>query len=137
MATLYTYQKVTDKFTTHTLHEPDYQETEAHITELCTIDGQTYVSVPDTVTLPDQPETVKKTLQKIAPDDALKLKIKNTSRHVRLINDRVIERIREQYSVNDEIKMLRLAPSVESAAYNDYVEECRTWGQNEKKKLGV
>ena len=49
MAKIYKYQKITDQFTTHCLVEPDYNllETEDRITELCTIDGVTYVSVPE------------------------------------------------------------------------------------------
>jgi cell division protein FtsL len=56
---------------------------------------------------------------------------------VQLINDRVVSKIREVYSLNDEIKMIRLSPSEESTAYNDYVEECRDWGRTEKARLGL
>lgn len=52
------------------------------------------------------------------------------------IDAMVVAKIREQYSVEDEIKMLRLAPSPESAAWNDYVEECLEWGRRERKKMG-
>jgi hypothetical protein len=40
-------------------------------------------------------------------------------------------------SQNDEIKMLRISPSEESTAYNEYVESCRAWGRTKKAKLGV
>lgn len=53
------------------------------------------------------------------------------------INAEVVGMIRMRYSVDDEIKMLRLAPSDESSAYNDYVEECRAWGRGEKAGLGL
>ena len=69
--------------------------------------------------------------------DELKEKIKSATPHVRLINQRVVEKIREKYSEDDEFKMLRLAPSDESALYNDYVEECRALGRKEKGKLGL
>lgn len=65
------------------------------------------------------------------------LEIKATSPHVRLINQRVRERIAERYTLTDEIKLLRLAPSPESAVYNDYVEACRQWGHDEKATLGL
>jgi len=137
MAKIYKYQKITDQFTTHCLVEPDYNllETEDRITELCTIDGITYVSVPDNITLPEQPEQI--TVEEVELTDELKESIKSASPHVQLINDRVVAKIREIYSLNDEIKMIRLSPSEESAAYNEYVEACREWGRVAKANLGL
>lgn len=54
-----------------------------------------------------------------------------------IINAQVVAKIRERYSVDDEIKMLRVAPAPESAAWNDYVESCLEWGRCEKAKLGL
>jgi len=137
MARIYSYQKIIDEYTTYTIVEPDYEllETEDRITELCTIDGLTYASVPDSMQLPTQPECID--LQEVMVTDELKAKIKAASPHVRLINQRVEAMVRERYSTGDEFKMLRLAPSDESAAYNEYAEECRAWGRGEKTKLGL
>jgi len=137
MTKIYKYQKVQDAYTTHCLVEPDYNllETEDRITELCTIDGITYVSVPDSIILPAQPEQI--TVEEVVLTDELKAAIKSASPHVQLINDRVVSKIREVYSLNDEIKMIRLSPSEESTAYNEYVETCRAWGKTEKARLGV
>jgi hypothetical protein len=137
MTKIYKYQKVQDAYTTHCLVEPDYNllETEDRITELCTIDGVTYVSVPDSITLPEQPEQI--TVEEVELTDELKESIKSASPHVQLINDRVVSKIREVYSLNDEIKMIRLSPSEESAAYNEYVESCRDWGRVAKANLGL
>ena len=137
MTKIYKYQKVTDAYTTHCLVEPDYNllETEDKITELCTIDGVTYVSVPDSITLPEQPEQI--TVEEVELTDELKESIKSVSPHVQLINDRVVSKIREVYSLNDEIKMIRLSPSEESTAYNEYAEACREWGRVAKANLGL
>ena len=137
MVKIYKYQKITDNYTTYCLVEPDYNllETEDRITELCTIDGITYVSVPDSITLPEQPEQI--TVEEVVLTDELKAAIKSESPHVQLINERVVAKIREIYSLNDEIKMIRLSPSEESTAYNDYVEECRDWGRAAKANLGL
>jgi hypothetical protein len=137
MAKIYKYQKITDQFTTYCLVEPDYNllETEDRITELCTIDGVTYVSVPDSIILPEQPEQI--TVEEVELTDELKESIKSASPHVQLINDRVVSKIREVYSLNDEIKMIRLSPSAESTAYNEYVESCRDWGRVAKANLGL
>jgi hypothetical protein len=137
MTKIYKYQKVQDAYTTHCLVEPDYNllETEDRITELCTIDGITYVSVPDSIILPAQPEQI--TVEEVVLTDELKAAIKSESPHVQLINERVVAKIREIYSLNDEIKMIRLSPSEESAAYNEYVESCRDWGRVAKANLGL
>jgi hypothetical protein len=137
MPIIYKYQKITDQFTTHCLVEPDYNllETEDRITELCTIDGVTYVSVPDSIILPAQPEQI--TVEEVVLTDELKAAIKSESPHVQLINERVVAKIREIYSLNDEIKMIRLSPSAESTAYNEYVEACRDWGRVAKARLGL
>lgn len=136
MAKIYRYRKIIDDITTHCLLEPDYApEAEDRITELCTLDGYTYVSVPDGIALPDQPEQIS--VESVELTDDLKEAIKKASPHVALINERVVNMIRERYSVDDEIKMLRIGPSEETAAYNTYTEECRAWGRSEKLKLGL
>lgn len=137
MTKIFRYQKIISAITTHALLEPDYGEQEMRVTELCDLDGWTYVGVPSEIELPPQPENISNTLTEVALDDEMKMRIKNASTHVQLINSRVVEKIRAQYSVEDEIKMLRLAPSAESAVYNDYVESCRAWGRSEKAKLGL
>jgi hypothetical protein len=137
MTKIYKYQKVQDAYTTHCRVEPDYNllETEDRITELCTIDGITYVSVPDSIILPAQPEQI--TVEEVVLTDELKAAIKSESPHVQLINERVVAKIREIYSLNDEIKMIRLSPSEEPTAYNEYVEACREWGRVAKANLGL
>ena len=108
-------------------------------TELATIDGTTYVALPDGATLPtDQPRQIAASIvNPVTLTARLVVDLKAASPHVRLINERVRARIAERYSMADEIKMLRLAPSVESAAYNAYVELCREWGADQKVALGV
>lgn len=60
----------------------------------------------------------------------------------RLIDEQVVGYIRAKYSLEDEIKFLRIelfskAPDPEASAYNAYVEECRAWGRGEKHRLGL
>ncbi len=135
MAKIYAYQIATDEFTSYRAREPHYAPGDERITELCTIGGTTYISVPDSVTLPDQP--VQVVLTEVVLTDELRSQIKAASPHVSLINSRIVEMIRLRYNIEDEIKMLRLAPSDESTAYNAYAEECRAWGRGEKAKFGL
>lgn len=132
---IYSYQKHIDSLRTVEIALPTGESHQRIGTELATINGVTYVYLPDTATLPDQPIEID-----VAPatlTDSLKDAIKAASPHVRLINTRIVEMIRLRYSMEDEIKLLRLAPSDESTAYNDYAEECRAWGRGEKAKFGL
>lgn len=135
MAKIYSYPIITDEFTSYRVREPHYEQDSKRVTELCTISGLTYISVPDDVMLPPQPGQVVLTEAVLTP--ALAAEIKALSPHILLINQRVSDKIRERYSMNDEIKLLRIAPSDESTAYNDYAEECRAWGRGEKAKFGL
>jgi hypothetical protein len=107
------------------------------ITELCTIDDMTYISMPNDMILPEQPTIIANTLQEVLLIDDLKSQIKKLSPHVRLINQRVQEKIRKKYTESDEFKMLRISPSDETTVYDTYVNECCAWGQTEKAKLGL
>jgi hypothetical protein len=137
MPTIYKYLKISGQYTTYILAEPDYEllGLEDRITELCTIDGVTYISVPDGITLPEQPEQI--TVEEVALTDELTAAIRLASPHVQLIDERVVMKIREKYSVNDEIKLIRQGASDDFTAYNDYVETCRAWGAAAKARLGV
>lgn len=109
--------------------------------ELATLaDGRTIVVIFGSHALPeDQPKEISGSIE-VLPlplSDALRSEIKSVSPHVRLIDQRVIEQIRSRYSVDDEIKLLRLAPSQETSAWNAYVEDCRAWGRAQKSALGL
>lgn len=91
--------------------------------------------MPDTAELPDQPVEID--VAPVTLTDALRDQIKAASPHVRLINQQVEDKIRERYSLGDEIKLLRIAPSDETAAWNEYVEDCRQWGREQKAALGL
>jgi len=136
MASIIKYRKVIADNTTYQLIEPDYAPGAAQCTELCTIAGETYVSVPASVTLPPQPKQL--TIQTVTLTLALRDQIKAASPHVRLINERVVEKIREKYSLNDEIKMTWKDPTLPDVqAYRTYVATCVAEGQSQKAALGL
>ncbi|WP_299009902.1 hypothetical protein [uncultured Caulobacter sp.] len=131
MASIVAYQKASDAWTTYSLIGVE------GAVELCTIDGVTYVSIPDDGDLHDQPEEIAGSVAVIEPSDELIDAICDASPHVALIRDRVVEMIAQRYSLTDEIKLLRTAPSPAFDAYNDYVEICRAWGRSQKAALGL
>lgn len=140
MPSLTAYRKHIDYMYTRELRLPEGERNERLGTELCTIDGVTYVSLPDGAVLPtEQPTEIQASIQMLPTplSDALRDEIKAASPHVRLINERVRAAIAERYSLADEIKLLRTAPSPEMQAYDAYAEECRAWGRAEKARLGL
>lgn len=103
--------------------------------ELAEVDGWYYVSVPATAQLPEQPAEIE--WQAVTLDAGLKASITANSRAVQLINQGVVDQIRAMYSVDDELKLLRTAPSAEFEAYNEHAEACRAWGREQKAALGL
>lgn len=107
-------------------------------TELATIEDVTYVHVPDGADLPaEQPAEIAASIQPVTLTADLRRAIEDASPHVALIRARVAEKIAEQYSIGDEIKLLRTAPSAEFELYNAFVEDCRAWGRAQKAQLGL
>ena len=132
MAYIVSYQKFITKDTTKQLDAPE------GLVELCTIDGVTYVSVPDDEDLPiNQPDEIADTVQTVVMTDDLRELIKSQSTHVQLIDERVKAKIAERYSLSDELKEIRNSSSPSFAVYADYVEDCRQWGSEQKAALGL
>ena len=121
MAKTYKYRKIINEVTTLCLVEPDYEllKLKERVQVLGELDGFTYVEVPDSVTLPaEQPVLLIE-----ANFEADK------------IDAQTVEKIRARYTVNDEIKMLRLGASKEADEWNAYVEKCRAEGKAAKELL--
>jgi len=90
--------------------------------------------------LPEQPFNLDVTMEAVTLTDELRTEIKAVSPHVRLINARVVEKIRAKYSENDEFKMLRVkadGEQIQSKEYSKHVESCTAWGLTEKGKMGL
>lgn len=104
------------------------------------MDGRTVVALLDGFELPaNQPAAIAASIEVLPqplPAD-LRDAIKQASPHVRLINARVTDAIAQRYSISDELKLMRTAPSLEMDAYNAYAEDCRAWGRAEKAQLGL
>lgn len=142
------YRKHQGQYTTYALNEPDYQDDSEKCTELATIEGITYVHVPDSVTLPDQPEQI--TVEEVTLTPELREEIKAASPHVRLSYKRLQERIRSRYSLEDEQYLTRISVGALSgayqmqedepglvASYQAWVEECREIARLERAALGL
>lgn len=97
----------------------------------------TYIALPDDAELTEQAEPIAASVQVVTLDAELRERICAASPHVALIRERVAAKVAERYSVTDELKLLRTAPSAEFELYNEYAEGCRQWGRERKAELGL
>ena len=135
MSSIVRYRKFIDAVYTVEISLPADEQGQRVGQEIATVDGYTYVALPDGVTLPAQPAEI--TVEPVTLTEALKADISVASPHVQLINQRVKEMIAQQYAIEDEIKLIRTAPSEEFDIYNAFVESCRQWGREQKAALGL
>lgn len=131
---IYRYQRAVIEGPTGTVYT--HAAGDGALTELATLDdGYTYVALAPGSELPEQPDTI--VLEPVVLDSATRDAIAAASAVLDLVNQDVVRKIRERYTPDDEIKLLRIAPSAETQAWNDYVEGCRAWGRERKAALGL
>lgn len=141
MGKMYRFQKQSDPYrdTTVILSE------KLQGIEGCFIHGMVedylYFSLPDEATIQDAEIEAIESLSELDQSMYSVLTepaIKDLSPHYELVNKRVQEKIRSLYSLEDELKVQRLresdAESFES--YNQWCEECRAWGREQKALMG-
>lgn len=133
------YIPVADEFTTYHLLPPMSVSMDIDAPRVNVLakldDGYTYVSIPDGLALPEQPEQI--TLEPVELTDELRDMLKKNSVYVQYINDMVRGKIAERYQLHDEVKLLRTQPSADFDEYHAYVEACRDWARAEKAKIGL
>lgn len=144
MPSIVSYQKAYDATTTYELGEPD------GATELCTLNGTTYVALPDGAILPPQPAQIAASIQAVTPDSALRAAIIAASPHCQLIDERMRTQIRDAYDLETELKYARIGVGAamgmyqptpdevaDMTAFGAHVEAVRQWGRAERAKLGL
>lgn len=147
---IYQYKKTQNTWTEITMRFPNAtgSNDDPHCTELCTIDGITYVSAPDELTLPEQPPEIK--IEKVTLTPELKAAIRAASVHSQFIDERRQQLIRARYSLDDEQYMTRLGlkqslgleqmtddQKLRLREYDAYVEECLLWAKQQRASLGL
>ncbi len=140
------YKKYVDKSITRTLALLMDKQQQFIGLELATLsDGLTYVSMPKATVLPTQPKEIKASVKTVTLTKSQIAEIKLKSPHVALINERVREVIRKQYTTDDELKFARLSTAANTSAtdkaaiatYHTFTETARTKGQADKAALGL
>ena len=146
---IYSYQKVSDAWTTHVAQLPlDAETGEPLGQELATIGTTTYVAIPDGAVLPLQEDGI--VLEPVELTDELRDQIKAASWQCRRIDEQVQDKIRARYALDEELYLSRIATGAlmqiyqfepgeqdELMAYAAYVESARQWGRDERAKLGL
>lgn len=136
MTYIVAYQKFINSDRTVEINLPVEEGTHSRIgDELATVEGITYVAIPDGIDLPEQPSEID--VEVVILEDHEKKLICSISPLVKVINDEVKNSIAEKYSTADEIKLLRTQPSPAFDEYNAFVESCRLIGKNKKQALGL
>lgn len=144
MTHIVSYQKQSDAYTVYQLNAPEGS------TELCTIDGVTYVSVPDD-DLPEQAAQISASIvNPVTLTTELREAIKAASPHCALIHERMEAKIRDKYSLSDEQYFSRIASGAALGlytfetgeaeaiqAFGAYVESVRQWGREQRALLGL
>jgi hypothetical protein len=121
---------------------------ESGATELATIGEKVYVYVPSGATLPEQPQEINFT--EIVVSDELLAQIKAASRQAQLISEEMITKIRNKYTIDDEMYFARIGVGAanglyqpaatelaELAEFGQFVESVRAWGRTERAKIGL
>jgi len=110
----------------------------------------TYVSVPDGVTLPEQLPQIAGSVRLVTLTPELRERLRALSPHCALISERMVQKIRARYSIDDEMFFARIGVGAatgmytptpeemaEMQAFGAFVEGVRQWGRAEREKLGV
>jgi hypothetical protein len=150
MPSIIAYRKVIDEVTTHSLRLPLGEDGQLLGTELATVDGVTYVSLPDGAVLPEQVEEIAGSVETVAPDAALRETIRTASPHAKFISQQMIDKIRSRYTIDDEMYFARIGVGAASGMYTFqegeqeammefslFVEEVRQWGRDQRSALGL
>lgn len=117
-------------------------------TELATVDGVTYISLPDGKTLPEQHEEL--VIEPIELTEELREAIKRSSSFCRMVSEQCIAKIREHYSIDDEAYFSRIGVGAalgvytfqsgereQLLAFGEFVESVRQWGREQRKLVGL
>lgn len=152
MPFIVSYRKAIDAIRTVELARPlDPQTNQVQGTELATVDGITYVSMPDGADLPAQPGEIAASIEEgVTLTNEQREAIKAASPIMRFIAKQMEQQIRSLYSLDDELFFARIGVGAANGLYQPtaqeladmqnfgaYVEGVRQWGRAERAKYGI
>lgn len=148
MTTIYKHKRVTTPGPNGTTLYFRNANTDPQAIELGELDGWYYVSVPDDAVLPEQWPEIEWQIAEVTPE--LRERLKAETRPLQLISQRIIDKIRERYPINEELYLARIGVGAATGMYTPtpeeqqelqdfavFVEGVRTWGRAQRAELGL
>jgi len=138
---LYRYQPIYDKHTIIDANLPENAIIHLSNDQLEEFDNYQYVAFEEKA--PEQPKGI--ILEEVVLTEELKEKLRQKSHHWQRYKERVIEKIREKYSIDDELNIINtknLATKTTDdkskiSEYNNYVKSIKDYYANYKASLGI
>lgn len=130
MPIIYSYQKVTDDYTTYELLLPEIKDDSPGCIDLGEIAGVSYMLIPDGITLPAQPTQVVETLQEItSPSQGLVTSLLATSSLLKLMQQWMQKKqLTPRYSLQDELTLQQVYGWLPPGLKKN-IDEGRVWEQ--------
>ncbi|MFA5706936.1 MAG: hypothetical protein WDA41_11315 [Candidatus Neomarinimicrobiota bacterium] len=133
----YSYKKAFDQYTVYHMLFSYSEDDTAQPFELGTIDGITYVAVPDGYVLPPQPKQIADSIKEVSPDSEIIAKLADAFPVINLTKRRMAGlEPAVRYSKQDELTLKMIVDVVEpvvsvldakTVVMTEYVDVCRAW----------
>ena len=138
---LYRYQPIYDKHTIIDANLPENAIIHLSNDQLEEFDNYQYVAFEGEI--PEQPEGI--VLEEVVLNTELKERLRKYSSHWKRYKERIVEKIREKYSIDDELNIINtknLATKTTDdkskiSEYNNYVKSIKDYYANYKASLGI
>ena len=131
---LYRYQPIYDKHTRIDANLPENAIIHLSNDQLEEFDNYQYVAFEEKA--PEQPKGI--ILEEVVLTAELKEKLRKNSSHWQRYKERVIEKIREKYSLDDEINIIKTTEDkTKITEYDEYVKSVKDYYAKYKANLGI
>ena len=141
MVKLYRYQPIFDEYTRTDANLPENAIIHLSSDQLVNFDNYQYVAFEGNI--PEQPEGIK--LEEVNLTTELQEKLRKYSSHWKRYKELIVGKIREKYSLDDEVNLLNTKNlSTKTATdktkitdYDNYVKSIKDYYTEYKSKLGI
>ena len=141
MVKLYRYQPIFDEYTRTDANLPENAIIHLSSDQLVNFDNYQYVAFEGDI--PEQPKGIK--LEEVVLTAELKEKLRKNSSHWQRYKERVIEKIREKYSLDDELNIIHTKnlgtkttdDKAKISEYDNYVQSVKDYYAKYKANLGI
>jgi len=141
MVKLYRYQPIFDEYTRTDANLPENAIIHLSSDQLVNFDNYQYVAFEGDI--PEQPKGIK--LEEVVLTAELKEKLRKYSSHWKRYKERIIDKIREKYSIDDELNIIHTKnlatktteDKTKITEYDEYVKSVKDYYAKYKANLGI